>query len=310
MLTQIQQINLLVAEARKTWLKHTVAQELELYQMFTDAALRLIVAINEATIEGIIPPRRMTSLLSEIKQTMDQMRPKMRRYLSKEQAKAIDAGIEANIIGLAPVLSTKYKVQIGTSFLDPAGKLHKYNATVEAYDTSIWARLHQTAIDFMVRYAPGGIPLSSRIWDVSWQAEKALRHRLNIAVVLGEKASTVAKDIQKYLGTPKAFIPANLTDLEVMSAGRGIYASPYANALRVARTELTRAYVEGGRQYNNSKPWIQGVIHRTSGIEPCEECADLEGTFYPRGEDSGIPIHPHCMCYEEPSLDETVLAEE
>jgi len=80
--------------------------------------------------------------------------------------------------------------------------------------------------------------------------------------------------------------------------GRGVYRSAYKNAMRLARTEMARAYSEGTIRYGQSKDWIDGWIWRNGGPAediPCQE----DGTFFPKSDPPTIPVHPNCMCFLE-----------
>jgi len=46
------------------------------------------------------------------------------------------------------------------------------------------------------------------------------------------------------------------------------------------------------------KDWVDGVIWRIGGGNPCPICSDMADNFYPKDMPPGIP-HPMCSCYLE-----------
>jgi len=292
-------------KARENWADYTAAQEVKIYAFFSDLERQLLAEINRQARGGKLPSTQQARLLTSVKQHMDELRPRLRGHVRRQMARAVDDGITASILSLTGQVKSGYEVQVGTSYIAPTGRVMRYNAAIETFASSAWYEMHHDALDFLFKMPPGGITLQQCIWDVSWGMEKGIRNRIAQAVALGEPSSRVARDIQRWVGLPEQFVKAGL---EEMHLGPGVYRSAYKNALRVSRTEMSRAFVEGGRRYMAVREWIQGVIHRTSGVTPCPVCADLEGTYYPRSKTSQIPVHPHCMCWEEMIVNVKALA--
>jgi hypothetical protein len=66
--------------------------------------------------------------------------------------------------------------------------------------------------------------------------------------------------------------------------------------MRLAQTEMARAYNEGAWRYMQEKKWIDGGIWRTVHFTPCPECEALEGRFFPKDDMPSMPLHPWCYC--------------
>jgi hypothetical protein len=91
-----------------------------------------------------------------------------------------------------------------------------------------------------------------------------------------------------------------------------VYASPYKNALRVARTEAGRAYTNASAEFAKDKRWITGV--RVT-LSPAHEygtgcdCEDREGDMMtPEEFQDEVPFHPNCMCFPTYEIDPDFLA--
>lgn len=289
-----------VKGARDDFTKFTVAQEQHIYRLFREASNELVSQISRFTREGKIPPARLMVLLNEVKTEMDRLRPRLRGVISRSQKKAVDHGITTSIVGAKAVISPRLKAGIGTSFIDAAGKMRKYDAKKEVYAVSMWAKVNQAAVAALVRTKYGGITFSRRVWDVTWPVERQIRNQINLAAITGASADKVSRRIRSYLGLPDTFRGMAFKEFH---PGAGVYKSAYKNALRLSATEINRGYVEGVLRYGKTKTWIKGYIWRTASGAPCPDCTDEEGRFFPKDEPPIIPLHPFCMCWPEISYE-------
>lgn len=283
-------------EARGDWVSYTIEQEKRIYELFVQASDTLTAQIARSTIKGKIPPARLGILLGQIKVKMDILRPRLRGTIRGAQKKSIDYGLKTSMMGAKVAMPSTFKVGIGTSFFDKSGKIVRHNAKEELYAASMWARINGRAMDALVRTSYGGIAFSRRVWDVTWPVERQIRNQINLAVLTGTSADKVTRSIRSYLGLPGTF---RGTAFKGFHPGAGIYKSAYKNALRLAGTEINRGFNEGIFRYGMEKKWVIGYVWRTGSGDPCEECLDEEGNFFPKDSPPNIPLHPHCACWAE-----------
>ena len=300
-MAEINKIREAMAAARLDWVDYTIEQEHKIYVLFSEAANSITADIAKTVRAGKIPQARMTYLLDQIKREMDFLRPKLKNYIVRGRSKSIDYGLKTSIIGATAGIPSNLKAGIGTSFINKAGKVIRYDSKIETYATSTWATINGNAMDALMRTNYGGITLSRRVWDVTWPVEKQIRNQINLAVLTGSGAETLSRKMRSYLGLPDTFKGIAFKDFH---PGSGVYKSAYKNALRLSGTEINRAYNEGIIRYMKEKTWITGGILRTGSGNPCEDCTDLEGIFFLKDDPIDIPVHPHCYCWTEIQYEE------
>lgn len=151
-----------------------------------------------------------------------------------------------------------------------------------------------------------GLTLSDRVWNSNANLRSELESSLNAAISKGQSAKSLAKDIKKYLNEPdKRFRKVrdkfgNLAPSKnalQYSPGAGKYRSSYQNALRLARTEINRAYREADWQRWQTLPFVVGyrIINSERKATVCPVCRDLAG-IYPKSF-KFIGWHPNCLCH-------------
>lgn len=290
-----------VERSRDSWVSYTLYQEKQIYNLFLQASNQLTAEIARFTVGGKIPPIRLTLLLQQVKTQMNQLRPRMARLIRQGQRKSIDLGIESSIRGAEVALPKGFKAGIGTSFTDKSGKLRKYDPRKELFAESTWARINGQAMDALIRTRYGGIAFSRRVWDVTWPVERQIRNQINLAVLTGSGAGKVARKVRSYLGLPETFRGMAFKEFH---PGVGIYKSAYKNALRLTATEMNRGFNEGIIRYGMEKKWVTGWTWYTGSGDPCPDCADNDGQFFPKDDPPMIPLHPFCYCWSQIMYDE------
>lgn len=275
MATQAELIRIALDKARQDWSKYTDQKMSEIYDLYSEAYKSIEIAIIKATRGGNLPPARLVHLLNEVKQAMDNLRVQLRRSIRKYQKESVESSIKGIIASLEGKVSVNIKV---------------------AVSDATWSKMNADAMDALMKINFGGITFSRRVWDNVWPIERQIRNRIQTAVMLGDSAYVVARDIRKYLGTSKTLRGKALLDYH---PGSGVYKSGFSNAVRLARTELNRAFNEGIIRYGLQKDWVDGFIWRVASGNPCEDCQDEDGVFFPADEAPYIPLHPNCMCYLE-----------
>lgn len=286
-----------IGKARNDWVDYTVTQELEIYTLLSKASNYLIAQMAKYAAEGKIPPARLGLLLNNVKVEMDRFRVDYKKVISRARSKSIDYGIISSMQGAGVALPDKFKIGLGTSFFGKGGEVHRYDPKIESYADSVWARINGQAMDALIRTKYGGITFSRRVWDATWPTERQIRDQINLAVLTGRSTAEVARQIRSYLGLPDTFRGMILKEYH---PGAGVYKSAYMNSMRLAGTEINRAFTEGVFRYSATKNWITGWIWRTGSGKPCDECAGNEGEFYSKEDNPpNIPLHPFCYCWPE-----------
>lgn len=159
---------------------------------------------------------------------------------------------------------------------------------------------------------PKGLTLSERVWDLQKGLQRQIECAISVSLKNNSRADLLAKEIQKYLKDPdKLFrrvrdkygylVPSK--NMQAFHPGRGVYKSSYKNALRLARTELNRAYRIRDYERAMTNPYIIGWDIRTSHgrrSESCRVCEALQGRYPKSFLFTGW--HPQCMCFSVPIL--------
>lgn len=162
-----------------------------------------------------------------------------------------------------------------------------------------WTAILDGLYEKIAKSSLNGMNLSERIWEITAKMEMDLRRSLATQFALGKSAREIAKSIKDY-------VTAGANDAET---GIGVYKSPLKNALRVARTETSRAYTQATAAWAQNKPWVKGIrVTLSPAHEKEDECDDLAGEIYSPADFADIlPVHPHCMCFGVYVLDEKNL---
>jgi len=276
-------------------------QEREILAMFNNTANELTDQIARYTKADKVAPARLNILLKSVKDESRLLRTQVANRITRGMKNSVDYGLKTGILSLESSLPSRFKLGIGSSFIDKSGKVIRNNSIEEIFTDSKWAKINGDAMDYLFRFAPGGDTLSSRIWDGIHQSEKAIRNRIQMAVLSGESSARLSLDIRKYLVQPKTL---RGTEKALYHPGMGVYKSAYKNAMRVARTEMARAYTEGTFRYANQKDWIKGYIWKIGGGNPCPICSDSAETYWEKADPPPIPAHPQCKCYVELVMDD------
>jgi len=308
-ITRAERIQKAILASRSDWLDYTLTQEREIYNLMQASAENIIAQLEIYEVAGKIPPARLNYLLANVVDEMKILRPKIAAAFERGIRESIHLGIEAGhrAAEAAVEQGRKFKIGIGTSYIDQDGIVRKYNNLVERYSDSVWAKIHTAAVDAVMRIRPGGFTFAESVWDITYQSQRSIRRAINVAVVTGRSASAVSRDIRGFLSQPKKLF-RRVRDkrgrlqlsrtAKAYHPGTGVYRSSFKNAMRVARSELNRAFREGQIRYALQKPWIKEIIWHIGGPNPCEECDGLDGNAFPVAEVPDTP-HPHCMCWLE-----------
>jgi len=149
---------------------------------------------------------------------------------------------------------------------------------------------------------PNGYTLSERIWNTAGDTRRRLDAMLEDGIRRGRGvlnletggATGLARDLEQFL------IPGR--SLKRTRAPYGVDAS--FDAMRLARTEITRAHGQATQVAAAMNPFVEGIKWNLSGSHSrpdiCDDYArggpNGDGV-YPLNEVPNYPAHPHDMCY-------------
>lgn len=151
-----------------------------------------------------------------------------------------------------------------------------------------------------------GLTLSDRVWNSNVNLRNELESSLNAAIEKGQSAKSLAKDIKKYLNSPDMRFRrvrdkfGNLAPSKnalQYNPGAGVYRSSQANALRLAKETINRAYRESDHLRWQQTPFIIGYKLRNSERKAtvCDICSRMNGTIFPKSY-KFMGLHIGCLC--------------
>jgi hypothetical protein len=142
---------------------------------------------------------------------------------------------------------------------------------------------------------PKGHQLSDRIWRTGQETRLKIDAMLSDGIRSGRASVDLAKDLEKYL-MPGQELRTN------KPYGRDVS----ANAMRLARTEITRAHGAATLAASKANPFVKGVDWALSGshgeADICDELATLSASgsrlkpAYALDAVPTFPAHPHDLC--------------
>lgn len=183
-------------------------------------------------------------------------------------------------------------------------------------------RIADEAVRFVTRFvADDGLQLSDRIWSIDQHGRDVVRDAIQRSIIEGHSASQAALDFVTR-GEP---VPAALrTKAQQATPGRvgRVLArelmtgegSPYANALRLFRTEINRAHGEAYQAAAFEDPAVIGTRFVLSPNHPRVDICDLHASVnlyglgpgvYPKGKNPW-PAHPNTLSFVEVVFDDEV----
>lgn len=169
-------------------------------------------------------------------------------------------------------------------------------AAVEA----IWARTRN------------GMKLSDRIWKTSDNARDNMRSIILDGVARGRDSAKVARDLERYVKQGAATMAGDYPGM-MARIGKRVPKDLCYEAFRLARSEMSMAFMEGTYAAGRVNPAYKGVRWQLSSSHPlpdvCDDLAsaDLYGLGpggYPAGDEPPYP-HANCLCYTSPIAEDT-----
>lgn len=139
---------------------------------------------------------------------------------------------------------------------------------------------------------PNGYRLSDRVWNTAATERAKLDAYLDDAIKQGKGALVMAKELQQFLDPSRAGLKT--------SKPYGTKAS--FDAMRLARTEITRAHGQAHVVAGAMNPFVAGDKWNLSSRHPKPDICDVYARggpngdgVYPTGTLPGYPPHPQCV---------------
>lgn len=181
----------------------------------------------------------------------------------------------------------------------------------------------RTTFEIWKYYAEDGLKLSDRIWKYGKLVSDSVKKQVLLSLQTGMSANRLREQILATAEQNDVEIPKwlerqlkNATPDEIAKkVAKYIEKKHKYNALRIARTEIQRAWRVGYVEQTKKLPFVKGIKWNLSGSHPKQDICDELASADPVGLGAGVyppnavpynggPAHPHCMCYLTSLLDE------
>lgn len=155
--------------------------------------------------------------------------------------------------------------------------------------------------------APNGYRLSDRIWETSVRTRTQIDKLLADGIREGRAARDIASDLEQSLLPNRQLVRTN---------------KPYGNAsfdaMRLARTEISRAHAQATLAAAKANPFVTGLQWRLSSRHPRVDICDSIATIGMSGEQLREPYpldsaplvvvdsHPQCICVNFPAVEGSI----
>lgn len=176
-----------------------------------------------------------------------------------------------------------------------------------------WLVHNDDALDAFVSRKTRGLRTSDRVWRYTDRLKDELKMAIQVAIDEGVGADVLSRRIRSYLREPDRLYRKVLdkeTGTYRLSAaamdyhpGRGVYRSSYQNAMRLARTEINKAYRLSDHLRWQAMDFVIGyrIITSQRSLTPvCPLCERLQGVYPKSFMFTGW--HPSCRCVAVPVM--------
>lgn len=182
--------------------------------------------------------------------------------------------------------------------------------------TEATASVRQDAAKAFFNEKRDGLKVSDRIWNATEGVKTEMESMIQQAMIEGKDADQLARELEKFLKDPERIFRRvrnpETGKLELSEAakkfkpGTGRYRSSYKNALRLASTEISRAYRQATWESYQNNPLIVGYEIQLSNNHTCSDgkggiipgwtdiCDELKGR-YPKAF-RWLGWHVNCRC--------------
>lgn len=171
----------------------------------------------------------------------------------------------------------------------------------------MFVRTNQRAVQAVWDRTEKGLKLSDRIWNTSGHARDVMKQIIREGVASGQSAIDMAKMLQQYVNKGALTLAKNYP--EIRDRIKGIPKDLSYEALRLARTETTKALGEGQIKSAQASPGCRGIKYCLSPahriVDICDELARADEAglglgVYPVDDPPPYPAHPNTMSFLVP----------
>lgn len=284
-----------VLEARSEYLSLRLKQEPAIRQIYVDAAANVSRDLSRlAPGASDLTRNHLRALEKSLTREAENIRRALEGRLRSDLQQATGLGgrsLQAHMTSCLQSAGLRLDmVRVQRGFGDVN------TAAVEA----IWARTRN------------GMKLSDRIWQTSDNARDNMRSIILDGVARGRDSVQVARDLEQYVKHGAATMAGDYPGMMARIGKRAPKDLCY-EAFRLARSEMSMAFMEGVYAAGKVNPAYKGVRWLLSGSHPvpdiCDDLAsaDLYGLGpggYPAGDEPPYP-HPNCLCTVAPMTEDT-----
>ncbi len=148
----------------------------------------------------------------------------------------------------------------------------------------------------------GEAKMSSSVWNFDDYSKKEIQAIINAGIRKGLTVQGIADSVTPYLNNP--LLEDAEPEFQKIQTPKGVYKSAYKNALRLARTEVMRAYDEAEWNSYQNDPMVVGFEVKTSNNHtvlihgkrvPLKDMCDQLAGKYPKSF-KFTGWHPQCRC--------------
>lgn len=153
-----------------------------------------------------------------------------------------------------------------------------------------------------------GFTVSERVWKYTDTLKTDLESAIDAALEKGTSAAQLSRNIKQYLNDPDARFRRIRTkwgnlrpsaNQIAYNPGQGVYASANKNAMRLARTEINKAYRTADHTRWQQMDMVVGYRIQTSPrsiTAVCPICEQLAGVYPKNFKFVGFHIQCRCVC--------------
>ena len=173
-----------------------------------------------------------------------------------------------------------------------------------------FGQINTAAVEAFWSRTRDGVRVSDRIWQINQvNVQETMRDILETGIASGRDAVQVANDLERYVKRGRRTLSKDYPNM-MRRMGKRIPKRLNYEALRLVRTEYTKAFQEGVVSRGAVNPAYEGVQFLLSSGHPepdvCDDYAeadlyDMGPGVYKKGYEPVNP-HPNCLCYIIPVL--------
>ena len=297
----------MAATYKSRFLRIMATQERELKRMFEDATERIQAQMLRVTNEDGVIPRSATRELQESAGRI--IESKFIGTVPQSGERGPFYLRNGEIIPLSPfsfILMTNIEKVTRLAVEEHASIMRRF------YGDDFTMRVNAVASSLVAQYSsvseagnpfagydpshkwvdPNGYRLSDRIWNTSNATRGRIDAMLADGIRSGKSSRAMAKDLEKFL------IPGR----EGLTTRKPYGSKASFDAMRLARTETTRAHASASEVSALANPFVTGMNVILSRSHPKRDICDTAASASPFPKDAipdqyRIPLHPHCLCH-------------